>query len=219
MPASITNWEGLLQTTRGLSFLINVSGIWSSRSRLMAHGSTRVQIKLWQTYDGYKMCRDDSLEYQDWKCWKLREPWEYSWHLMAVLKKNLHYLKLVCLSSIFSLRNSILRKLAYLLLVTTFTEQQCTEIMQPILSTGLPKIRYIHTMPHAIVQGPLQLSGLNIPNFYMEQLVSQLGMVTWYGSQLSDTMGLLIWAVAESMKLEMGLAGKILRPPSCLSVW
>jgi len=53
--------------------------------------------------------------------------------------------------TLFSLRGSILRKLAYPLAVTNFTEYQCSEVMKPILSVGLPKIGCNRSMPRAVV--------------------------------------------------------------------
>jgi len=66
----------------------------------------------------------------------------------------------------FSLRGTILRKLINPLATTTFTVKQCTTIMKPVLSDGLPKAGIVCTVPRALVHGPLCYSGLNIPNLY-----------------------------------------------------
>jgi len=113
----------------------------------------------------------------------------------------------------FSLWSSILCKLAYPLMVTIFNGQQCTEIMHPILQVGLPKIGCVQTMPRAVVHAPTDLAGLNIPYLYTEQLVTQIMLLLRYGPQQDEMMGVLIWALAEAMKLEMGLAGKVLLTP------
>jgi len=68
-------------------------------------------------------------------------------------------------------------------------------------------------MPQAIVHGPLTLVGLNVPNLYTEQLITQLTMLLQYGPQLENMMGVLIRVTAEAMKLEMGLAGELLETP------
>jgi len=38
-------------------------------------------------------------------------------------------------------------------------------------------------------------------------------MVLRYGWQTTDTMGVLIWAIMESMKLETGLSGELFNTP------
>jgi len=115
--------------------------------------------------------------------------------------------------ALFSLRGSILRKMAYPLAVTTFTEQQCAELMKPILGVGLPKIGCVRSMPRAVVHGPLNRAGLNIPNLYTEQAVTQLVMLLWFGSCQDNQTGTLLRALAEQMKLETGLVGEPLSTP------
>jgi len=69
-------------------------------------------------------------------------------------------------------------------------------------------------MPEAVVHAPrMGLSGLNIPNLYTEQLVTQILMLLQYSSQLAEMMGILIWALAEAMKLESRLAGEVWATP------
>jgi len=121
-------------------------------------------------------------------------------------KQKMERAHLTHTDALFSLRSSILRKLAYPLAVTTFTEQQCAEVMKPILGAGLPKIGCIHSMPRAIVHGPLEQAGLNIPNLYAEQALTQLVMLLGHGHSCSSQMGILLRALAESMQLETGLA-------------
>jgi len=115
--------------------------------------------------------------------------------------------------ALFSLRSSILRKMAYPLAVTTFMEQQCTELMKPILGVGLPKIGCIWSMPRAVVHGPIDRAGLNIPNLYTEQAVTQLVMLLHFGSCSGDQMGVLLRALTELMKLETGLVSEPLTTP------
>jgi len=68
----------------------------------------------------------------------------------------------------------ILQKLVYPLVMTTFTKQQCVDIMHPILTQGLPSARFVRPFPWAIVHGPWQWGGLNIPNLYTEQLITHI---------------------------------------------
>ncbi len=141
--------------------------------------------------------------------------------------EELHYLKMVAnewkqkmekarlthTDALFSLRGSILQKLAYLLAVMNFTEHQCSEVMKPILSVGLPKIGCIRLMPRVVVHGPLEKAGLNIPNLYTKQLVTQLMMLLRHGPCTNEQTGLLIRALTEAMILETGLAGEPMQTP------
>jgi len=93
---------------------------------------------------------------------------------------------------LFSLMSSILHKLAYPLAVTNFSEQQCLKIIKPILQVGLPKFGCMGTMLRVIAHAPHKLAGLNGPNLYTEQLVTQLTMLQCYRPQPEETTGILI---------------------------
>jgi len=103
--------------------------------------------------------------------------------------------------------------MAYPLAVTTFTEQQCAELMKPILGVGLPKIGCIRLMPRVVVHGPIDRAGLNIPNLYTKQAVTQLVMLLRFRSCSGDQTGVLLRALTELMKLETGLVGEPLTTP------
>jgi len=120
-------------------------------------------------------------------------------------KQKMEHAHLTHMDALFSLWSSILRKLAYPLAVTTFMEQQCAEVMKPILGARLPKIGCIRSMPRAIVHGPLEQAGLNIPNLYAKQALTQLVMLLGHGHSCSSQTGILLWALAKSMQLETGL--------------
>jgi len=98
----------------------------------------------------------------------------------------------------------------------TFTQQQCVEIMHPILSQGLPSARYIWSFPQAIVHGPWQWGGLNIPNLYMEQVITHLHTLMKFRGQLGDITGSLIQASWEALQLEAGLVGEITTFPEAI---
>jgi len=51
----------------------------------------------------------------------------------------------------FGLQQVILQKLEYLLVATIFMLQQCNQIMQPILSAGLPAAGITQTFPRVVV--------------------------------------------------------------------
>ncbi len=61
-----------------------------------------------------------------------------------------------CLSPMdatFSLKNVIMCKLCYPLVTMTFSQQQCQQIMAPILQSGLPKAGVMHNFPCALAHG------------------------------------------------------------------
>jgi len=128
-------------------------------------------------------------------------------------KKKMEKARLTHTDALFSWRSSILQKMAYPLAVTTFTQNQCYELMQPILNVGLPKIGCNRSMPRALVHGPLAKAGLNIPQLYTEQAVTQLLMLLRYGSNCTDPTGILLQALAKAMQLETGIAGELLQTP------
>jgi len=76
-----------------------------------------------------------------------------------------------------------------------------------------PKIGCVHSMPQAIVHGPLEWAGLNVPNLYTEQLTTQLTILLCHSLRMDETTRILIRALAEAMQLEMGLAGKVMETP------
>jgi len=110
------------------------------------------------------------------------------------------------------MRQMILRKLEYPLVVMTFTQQQFAEIMCPILAQGLPSAGYIWSFPRAIVHGPWQWGGLNIPNLYTEQVIAHLHTLLKFGGQLDDITGSLLQAW-EAFQLKKGLSGDIFTFP------
>jgi len=63
----------------------------------------------------------------------------------------------------FSLKNVIMQKLCYPLVTTTFSLQQCAQIMAPILQQCLPKAGMVRTFPRDLAHRPLNYGGLEIP--------------------------------------------------------
>jgi len=119
--------------------------------------------------------------------------------------------------AMFSLKNVILCQLAYPLVTTTFTRQQCYTIMTPLLQQGLPKAGVIQTFPRALVHDPLQYSILDIPQLFMEQVIAHIHTILRYGPTKSDPMGHLLHTTGEAMWLEVGYSGELLMAPLCLA--
>jgi len=92
-------------------------------------------------------------------------------------------------------------------------EPQCSELMKPILSISLPKIGCIRSMPRVVIHGPIKKAGLNIPNLYTEQAVTQIIMLLRYGNCPSEQTGVLLCALAKAMQLETGLTGEPMQTP------
>jgi len=222
----VTNWEGLLCTTGGTLvpekcfwYLIDQQwsdGKWTYQSTKLTPGDLKVvdatgklhtipQLEVteaWRTL-GVRLASDGNSMAE----------FQYLKTTATEWKHKMDKARLTHTDALFSLRSSILQKMAYPLVVTTFTEHQCSELMKPILSIGLSKIGCIRLMPRAVVHGPLGQAGLNIPNLYTEQAVTQLIMLLRYGSNPREQTGLLLRALAEAMQLETGLAGELMQTP------
>jgi len=116
----------------------------------------------------------------------------------------------------FSLKHVVLRKLMYPLTTTTFSHHQCHQIMTPLLQEGLARTGVVRTYPRALVHGPLQYGGLEIPHLYTEQIVAHARTILRYGIDRSDPTGFLLHTAAEAMRLELGINGELLAAPLIL---
>jgi len=132
------------------------------------------------------------------------------WHIKMAASR------LSAQDALFSLKNVVLCKLHYPLVMTTFTLWQCSQIMAPILKQRLPKAGVVRTFPHALAHGPLQYGGLDIPHLYTEQLIAHVTTLLRYGPHHEDLTSSLLHATTESMWLEMGYNGELLTAPLLL---
>jgi len=141
-------------------------------------------------------------------------------YLMSVTSDWKVWMAASCLSptnATFSLKNVIMQKLCYPLVTTTFSLQQCSQIMAPILQQGLPKAGVVHTFPRDLTHGPLDYEGLEIPHLYTEQLIAHVQMLLCYGPSIANPTGMLIHATGEAMQLEIGFGGELLATPLSLA--
>ncbi len=90
-----------------------------------------------------------------------------------------------------------------------FTQQECQKSMSPILTAGLPAAGLTRTFPQALVYGPWQWGGLNIPNLFMEQTTKHIHTLLKFGGDLGDMTGGLIQATEEAFRLEAGFTGPL----------
>jgi hypothetical protein len=74
----------------------------------------------------------------------------------------------------YSLTVTILRTLEYPLVATTFTQDQCQELLKPVLKTVLPLCKIQRRLPRALVHGSYRTRGLNLPNLYWVQLIQHI---------------------------------------------
>jgi len=99
---------------------------------------------------------------------------------------------ITCAAADFGLRQVLMPKLCYPLVATTLSEAQCQEIMKPILFQGLLALGVNRNFPQAVVHGPITYQGLNIPNLYVEQLITHILTLLQYGPHVADPTGTLI---------------------------
>jgi len=104
----------------------------------------------------------------------------------------------------------------YPLITTTFTQHQCHQIMAPLLQQGLACVGVICTYPRALVHGPTQHGGLDIPHLYTEQLLAHARTILRYGPDKMEPTGFLLHMTAKAMWLEVGVNGKLLATPLIL---
>jgi hypothetical protein len=74
----------------------------------------------------------------------------------------------------YSLNATILKTLEFPLTTTTLTEEQCKELLRPVLKTALPLCKIQRRLPRALVHGSLRSRGLDVPNLYWVQLIQHL---------------------------------------------
>jgi len=67
--------------------------------------------------------------------------------------------------------------------------------MQPILSAGLLAAEIVHTFLRAIVHGPWQWGGSNIPDLFTKQIITHIHTMMKYRGQVNNTTGSLLQAV------------------------
>jgi len=68
-------------------------------------------------------------------------------------------------------------------------------------------------IPWVLVHGPYRYSGLNIPDFYTEQLVSQLAILIRHGQAIQDTASMPVHVATEALKLKCSICSKFSEIP------
>jgi len=109
----------------------------------------------------------------------------------------------------FSIQQVLYPKLQYPLIITTFSEAQCKDILKPVLNQGLPAMGINHHFLRAVAHGPLKFQGLNLPNLYTKQLITHMMTLLQYGAHHDDPTGELLRANGKAMRMEAGLNGQL----------
>ncbi len=187
MQRSVTQWEGLLRATGGVLvptkcfwYLLDLSwsnNKWRYCNRVQSPGELvvkddsqhSVQIPRLETFKvhwtlGVRLAPDGNWTTEVEYLQSVAQDWQVKMAASRLSPQD----------ALFSLKNVVLRKLQYPLVTATFTPQQCSQIMAPILKQGLPKAGVVRTFPRALAHNPLQYGGLDIPNLYTEQIIAHI---------------------------------------------
>ena len=106
-----------------------------------------------------------------------------------------------------SFTTGVMRKLCYPLPATTFTQQECYDIMAPLLYTAIPYIGVNRNFPREMVHAPLTMQGLAVPDLYVEQGLGHLQRFVETTMRPLDITGHLFKVSVEQMAMELGISG------------
>ena len=105
-----------------------------------------------------------------------------------------------------AMHTGILRTLSYPLPATTFSEQQCRQLLHPLLQVGLSRSHIVRSMPRVVVHGPPERGGFAVPNLYTEQGIEHVKTILHFFQTPSIT-GYLLRASFQALQIELGLPG------------
>jgi len=120
---------------------------------------------------------------------------------------------LSCTGAWLNLTTTLLWQIYYVLPATTLSPQQCKQIMQPYLQTGLAAAGYLKSFPRAIVHAPHYHFGLGLTDLHTEQGITHLLLLLCHGHCTDNLTRQLIWGSLKNMCLEMGFSGSIFMLP------
>jgi len=109
----------------------------------------------------------------------------------------------------FSLCQVLAPKLIYPCIATNLSEEQCYNIIKPVLVSALLAMGINQHFPWAVVHDPRSHQDLGIPNLFTDQLCAHIMILLRFSSQPHDPTGHLIQVKAEAFQLDAGLACKI----------
>jgi hypothetical protein len=106
-----------------------------------------------------------------------------------------------------SFTTRILTKLLFSLPATTFTSQECYDLMTPLLEVALPTIGVNRHFPRVMIHALLSCLGLAIPEFYVEQGLQQLQRFLDCPLRPGNITGDLVNLTVEQLSFELGQGG------------
>jgi len=105
-----------------------------------------------------------------------------------------------------SLNTAILKTLTFPLPSTTLTQEQCKQIMRPIIRAGLSGSGTMNSLPRILVNAPIMYHGYALPELYVEQGILHIQKIMKFCNSKALT-GELLRCSVEQHKLELGLPG------------
>jgi hypothetical protein len=109
-----------------------------------------------------------------------------------------------------ALHTTVLKQLEYPLPALTLTQQQCKQILKPVLDIGLSRSHICRNMARAVVHGPSLEAGLGISDLYTHQGISHICLFNEH-LHLPTMTGQLIRASMEWATVELGLGNSLFR--------
>jgi hypothetical protein len=127
----------------------------------------------------------------------------------VLLRANLKAGHLSTSDAWYALNHTINKTAEYPLMATYLTKDDCKTIMKPFLNAGLSVFGVVHTMPHAVVWGPLRYQGLGIRHLWTTQGVEHTLDILCHAMHPTLT-GQLLRTTMEEMQLEIGVSNSFL---------
>jgi hypothetical protein len=115
-------------------------------------------------------------------------------------------------------RTTISKTLEYPLPVTTLSRDQCKRITSVVAAAALPRCGVMRSFPRALLHGPIQYGGLNIPDLYVEQGIQHITRLIRYSQSRKHSTAILLRHSCEHFKVQMGCNGYIFSIPLSLDV-
>ena len=94
----------------------------------------------------------------------------------------------------------------------SLSQEECKDILCPLLRATLPKARINRNFSRNILQAPGGLMGLELPCLYASQVVNHIECLLRYGGSNTFT-GQLLKEALEAAKAEAGIPGALLSQP------
>ena len=109
-------------------------------------------------------------------------------------------------------RSMVCPKLEYPLAVTQFSQKQCDRISSPALRACLSQMGYNCNMPREVVYGPLELGGLGMHDYFIEQGIAQIATLVGHTRQDSETAKMIAIEL-QWCQVQAGTAFHLLESP------